>query len=184
MTQALRQPCRAPCPSRVRSISKCSPIAVSARAAGRALSVTAYRGSPRRIPSKAIAGIEPCEGGRDGGFVLYLKGGHLGYGNNPADMHSDRIRSDASLRAGKQRVSCVPEKDDAGQRGYLFVNSREAGSVPVPQMFMPSYPGGSASAAVVARRSAKAMKAAFLLKERSRQFASGVGQVTHSRVQR
>ncbi len=93
------------------------------------------------VPASNANGVIAANGARDGGFVLYVKDGHLVYENNLADMHYDTIRSAEALPAGPMTVSFVLSAENGTQMGRLLVNGREVGAGPVPRIFMPSYLG-------------------------------------------
>ena len=93
------------------------------------------------VPASDANGVIVSNGARDGGFVLYLKDGHLVYENNLADVHYDTIRSAEALPAGEATVSFVLTEEGGTKVGRLLVNGREVGAGPVPRIFMPSYLG-------------------------------------------
>ncbi len=86
------------------------------------------------IPATGAEGVLIAEGGRHGGFTLYVKDRHLVYENNFFSKHRDVLVSTVALPVGRSTVS-FEFTGDAGQKrhgggtGRLTVDGKPAGEV-------------------------------------------------------
>lgn len=93
------------------------------------------------VPEGGADGVIVANGARDGGFVLYVQDGHLVYENNFANLRYDTIRSATPLPEGGLMVSVIIDGEPGKLGGQLLVDGKEAGTAPIPGIFMPSYLG-------------------------------------------
>jgi arylsulfatase len=93
------------------------------------------------VPAKGGDGVIVAEGGRFGGFSLFVKGGKLIYENNTLGRLRDRIVADAALPAGHVIVmfEFVPDGKPTGPpslqnrrfqsgQGRLLVDGKQVGT--------------------------------------------------------
>ena len=109
------------------------PARVAPDVSGKAHTITAHI----LVPEKGAEGVIIAEGGRFGGFTIYVKDGRVVYENNASGLQRDRIVSREKLPTGKVRVAFDYTADSApaaGRRvksgtGRLSVNGSEVGEV-------------------------------------------------------
>ena len=98
-----------------------------------------------KIPESGAEGVIVAQGGRYGGYTLYVKNGHVVYEANTFGRNHDRIVSADPLRAGPAEITFeyAPEKPAADNgtlfsssvgsgTGTLTVNGRQQGSLHFP----------------------------------------------------
>ncbi len=94
------------------------------------------------VPAAGASGVVIADGGRYGGFALYLENGHLVYEHNFFGMERTVIRSEAVLPKGRIEVAFDLERTDAqqwgGGIGRLFVDGRPAGEGRLLRVGVPS----------------------------------------------
>jgi arylsulfatase len=82
------------------------------------------------IPKDGGEGVILCQGGRFGGWTLYMKGGKLAYEYNFFGRERYSIKSKEALPAGKATIRYEfayegGEKPGKGGTGTLFVNDKK-----------------------------------------------------------
>ncbi|MCK9984442.1 MAG: hypothetical protein AzoDbin1_00914 [Azoarcus sp.] len=85
------------------------------------------------IPASGAEGVLIAQGGRHGGFSLYVKDGRLVYENNFASKRHDRLVSSSPLPAGNVELGFEFVSDTGkpfgGGTGRLTINGRPAGEL-------------------------------------------------------
>jgi len=90
------------------------------------------------IPESGAEGVLLADGGRFGGYSLYVKGGRLCYAYNFLDSERHTIVSDHELPVGDCELRFEFEKTGAerfgaGGVGRLYINGRLAGEYAIPR---------------------------------------------------
>jgi arylsulfatase A-like enzyme len=98
------------------------------------------------IPASGAEGVIVSDGGRYGGFSLYVKNGRLAYDNNAFGKFVTTITANVPLTPGPARVEFRYERTDpapwGGGIGRLFVNGKEVGEGVLSHVGPPSFMDG------------------------------------------
>jgi hypothetical protein len=104
-------------------------------------------GSHRRtakleIPTGGASGVIVSDGGRQGGFVLYVKDNHLIYENSFFGNERSIVTSTSPMPTGSVEVAFEFQRTDdsqfGGGTGRLFINGQAAGEGPIAHVGPPS----------------------------------------------
>jgi arylsulfatase len=97
------------------------------------------------LPDQDAEGIVVSDGGRYGGYALYLKGGRLIYENNFLDRAHETIVSTVAIPKGPAELSYEFTRDEGkgfvGGTGRLFINGQLAGEARLEHVAPPSLLG-------------------------------------------
>jgi arylsulfatase len=94
------------------------------------------------LPANRPAGMIVSNGGREGGFGLYIDDeGHLVYVNNYGGKHRDVIRSTEPMKTGRARIDLIVAKGERGFQVQLEVDDALVAEGAVPRIGPPSYLG-------------------------------------------
>jgi len=98
------------------------------------------------IPAKGAEGVILANGGRLGGYSLYVKNGKLVYEQNIFGKHHSLVKASDTLPAGEVEVAFAFTPDSpkpfSGGRLELFVNGQPAGSGSLPYAGFPALTDG------------------------------------------
>ena len=97
------------------------------------------------MPAAGADGALIADGGRVGGFVLYVKEGHLVYESNFHGRSRDLITSNVPVPTGKSELAFEFTQRGGGGTGRLYINGQLVGEKPIAHFSPPTFTSESDS---------------------------------------